>query len=76
MTNKIRIKELPCFPSVAAVLGKAEAERQLFIAISGYDEEDYIGNIYSTQLGCMFTWACTPQGRDYWWNIDDKISRL
>lgn len=73
MTNKIRIKELPCFPSIAAVLGKSEAERQLFIAISATTP---LGCITSNNLDELFAWLRTPQGHDYWCDIDDKISSL
>ena len=65
--GKIIIKKLPVFDKIASVIGAVEAERQLFIAISGYKQNDL--DLAATEVDMIFTWSSTPQGEDFWGDI-------
>lgn len=68
--GKIKVSELKCFGEVSDIIGKAQAEIELFKVLSvaehcSFDDEILIDS---------FVWADTPQGEQFWDDIDDGIN--
>ncbi|CAH9016893.1 conserved hypothetical protein [Vibrio phage 242E40-1] len=64
--SKIKVSELKCFGQVAGVIGKAQAEIELFKVVSvgskcGFNDFD--------ELDVSFIFDDTPQGYDFWDNV-------
>ncbi|AUR81964.1 hypothetical protein NVP1016O_84 [Vibrio phage 1.016.O._10N.286.46.A11] len=69
--SKIKVSKLKCFGQVADIIGKAQAEIELFKVISVGDEcgfEDY------PVFDGAFIFNDTPQGSDFWHSIQDGIN--
>lgn len=68
--GKIKVSELKCFGEVSDIIGKAQAEIELFKVLSvaehcSFDDEILIDS---------FVWDNTPQGEQFWDDIDDGIN--
>ncbi|CAL9954941.1 hypothetical protein VPHK165_0006 [Vibrio phage K165] len=69
--GKIKVSDLECFGEVSDVIGKAQAEIELFKVLSvakecGFDD--------SESLSVAFLWDLTPQGCQFWDDIYDGIN--
>ncbi len=73
--EKIKIEDMACFEQVAKVIGVADAKRELFIAVNGYDNEDYPIEM-RRNLVWVFYWDDTPQRHGFWDAINDGINPL
>ena len=62
------ITNLKCFDQVAAVIGPAQAQIELFRVVN-YGEEVIFSD--GDSVLNSFTWRHTPQGSDFWGDIDD-----
>jgi hypothetical protein len=63
--SKIKVEDMDCFEQVAKVIGVANAKRELFIALNGYNDEHH--EIFATgRLSVSFYWDGTPQLHDFW----------
>ena len=65
------ITNLKCFDQVAAVIGPAQAQIELFKVVScgeevGFSDGDYVLN--------SFTWCRTPQGFNFWCDVTDGVN--
>ena len=62
------VTNLKCFPQVAAVIGHAKAQHELFLAmINIKGENDYFDD--NKELAISFIWTESPQGRHFWSGI-------
>jgi hypothetical protein len=69
--SKIKVSELKCFGQVSDIIGKAQAEIELFKVLSVSKEcvfED------DNELIDSFVWGETPQGDQFWDDIDEGIN--
>ncbi|AGN51434.1 hypothetical protein VPJG_00070 [Vibrio phage jenny 12G5] len=69
--GKIKVSELKCFGQVSDIIGKAQAEIELFKVMSVAKEcffED------GTCISASFLWDSTPQGSKFWDDIDEGIN--
>ena len=69
--KKIKVSELECFSEISSVIGKAQAEIELFKVVSAGNEcqfEDY------PDFDGAFIFDYTPQGSDFWHSIQDGIN--
>ncbi len=66
---KPNVKVLKCFGEVAAVIGEKRAKLDLFKAVH-YKGVDFCDGL----LGQSFYWAETPQGSEFWSDIDDGVN--
>lgn len=66
--TKVKIEDLKVFPAVAAVIGETKAKIELF-KLRGVecDFEDKLN------LDEAFYWHKTPQGYEFWRDIDDGV---
>jgi hypothetical protein len=68
----IKVKNLKCFPQVAAVIGEVRAEQELLKVAHCKDcHDDYTDH---HDIEYSFTWKTSPQGYDFWSNIYDEIN--
>jgi hypothetical protein len=67
--TKVKIEDLKVFPAVAAVIGEVRAKAELF-KLQGVecDFDDWV------DLDEAFYWYKTPQGYDFWSDIDDGVN--
>ncbi len=74
--NKTLINNTVLFKEVSSVIGKVAALEELTRAYKGYST-DYKGVgwkwDWSARLVHAFAWEATPQGNEYWDNIDNSI---
>ena len=61
------VTNLKCFNQVAAVIGPAKAQIELFRVVN-YGEEVIFSD--AEDVFDSFVWRNTPQGSDFWRNID------
>ena len=69
--GKIKVSELKCFGQVSDIIGKAQAEVELFKVVGAGNEcrfEDY------PELDGAFVFDDTPQGCDFWFDVMDGIN--
>lgn len=69
--GNIKVSELKCFGRVSDIIGKEQAEIELFKVLSASKECCFEDD------GCLivaFYWDCTPQGGEFWNCIDEGIS--
>ncbi|AUR85706.1 hypothetical protein NVP1079O_62 [Vibrio phage 1.079.O._10N.286.45.E9] len=69
--SKFKVSELKCFGQVADVIGKAQAEIELFKVVGigegcNFGDEKYING--------AFYWDKTPQGFDFWLDISNGFN--
>ena len=69
----IDVTSLPYFGEVASVVGNARAIRDIRAVIDTPECHDDIRN---EELDMAFTWNMTPQGDEYWANIEAQIQDL
>ena len=70
---KPNIEDLPCFPQVAAVIGRVQARLELFKAVGWKkwaDKNQEAGtSLRDASLICSFAWDFTPQGLRFWADV-------
>ena len=69
--SKIKVSELKCFGQVSDIIGRAQAEIDLFKVLElaedcSFDDFESIND--------AFEWDDTPQGFDFWLDIEDGIN--
>ena len=69
--SKIKVSELKCFGQVSDIIGKAQAEIELFNVLS-VAKECKLDN--KNELIDSFVWRLTPQGHIFWRTIDEGIN--
>ena len=69
--GKIKVSELKCFGQVSDIIGKAQAEIELFKVLSVAEECDFEDD---KALIDAFVWGNTPQGDQFWDDIDEGIN--
>lgn len=70
MGEKIKVEELGCFEQVAKVIGVERAKVELFKAISRTIDINNWG-FDADKLDNAFYWSDTPQGPDFWNEINE-----
>lgn len=68
--NKIKVEDMACFEQVAKVIGVANAKRELFVSMKDYRFKCY----HDCLLKEAFGWAATPQGYEFWRDINRGIN--
>ncbi|AGH32144.1 hypothetical protein VPHG_00077 [Vibrio phage 11895-B1] len=71
--KKINVETMTCFQQVSDVIGKEKAKVELQKAIEGY-EEDLENVEVDKELISALYWEATPQGHDFWSDIDSGIN--
>jgi len=76
-SNKLNITESKLFKEVSSVIGKVAALEELTKAYRGY-VPTYDFPFFDWQEGLLeaFEWEGTPQGADYWDEIDQTGERI
>ena len=69
--SKIKVSELKCFGQVSDIIGKAQAEIELFKVLSVAEECEFEDE---ESLIDSFVWGRSPQGDRFWDSIDDEIN--
>lgn len=71
MKPENHVTNLKCFDQVAAVIGPAQAQIELFRVVNRYVECCFEDN--SDVFG-SFAWCNTPQGGWFWYKIDKGVN--
>lgn len=69
--SKIKVSELKCFNSVADIIGKAQAEIELFKVVCNGERchfDDY------PDVDGAFVFDKSPQGCEFWFDVTDGIN--
>ena len=69
--GKIKVSELKCFGQVSDIIGKAQAEIELFKVVTcggDCDFEDY------PEIDGAFVFDKSPQGSGFWFDVMDGIN--
>ncbi|AUS02156.1 hypothetical protein NVP2095A_75 [Vibrio phage 2.095.A._10N.286.46.E10] len=69
--SKIKVSELKCFGQVSDIIGKSQAEIELFKVLSVAEECDFEDD---KALVDAFVWGETPQGHRFWNSIHGEIN--
>ncbi len=68
--SKIKVSQLKCFGQVADIIGKAQAEIELFKVVSSGSSNFFNHGGVSES----FSWHKTPQGIMFWSDIHEGIN--
>jgi len=73
---KPHVKDIPCFKEVSEVIGRGNANIELFKVVTHKDFTpiSYVFNIEDSPLIAAFEWDNTPQGWDFWCCINEGIN--
>ena len=69
--SKIKVSELKCFGQVADVIGKANAQIELFKVVALSRRCQFLDD---ECVSVAFVWTSTPQGSRFWDDIDEGIN--
>ena len=70
--NKPHIKELGCYKQVADVIGEVNAQKELWKVVHC---EDVVGSLRcNSDLLGVCRWDATPQGLDFWSNVEEGVN--
>lgn len=71
---KPHVKNLRCFKQVADVIGESRAQIELFKVLTYSDPDDLDFDDDQVYFDMVFIWCVTPQGHDFWSDINAGIN--